>query len=54
MSFEGSEEQAERNREQLENLKNQRNQRIEKEAEITTWLNEIGEIQVASKEQFEN
>ena len=33
MSFEGSEEQAERNREQLENLKNQRNQRIEKEAE---------------------
>ena len=53
MSFEGSEEQAERNREQLENLKNQRNQRIEKEAEITTWLNEIGEIQVASKEQFE-
>ena len=51
--FEGSEEQAERNREQLENLKNQRNQRIEKEAEITTWSNEIGEIQVASKEQFE-
>ena len=51
--FEGSEEQAVRNREQLDNLKNQRDQRIEKEAEIATWLNEISQIQVASREQFE-
>ena len=53
MLFEGSAEQAERNREQLDNLKNQRDQRVEKEAEITTWLNEISQIQVASNEQFE-
>jgi len=51
--FEGSEEQAERNREQLNNLKKQREQRIEKESEIAAWSKENNEIQIASDEQFE-
>jgi len=51
--FEGSKEQAERNREQLNNLKKQRDQRIEKESEIAAWSKEINEIQIASNEQFE-
>jgi len=53
VAFEGSQEQANRNHEQLENLKQQRDLRITKEAEIVDWKAEIDGIQTATDEQFE-